>query len=236
MRIGKYEKELTRVLETAKGERRLHAYLKEHSDLVLRAFNTAWNSTQILSEFKVGTDFRADFLILSADSCSWHATFIELESHRARLYKSDGLATKALQVAQQQIKEWKDYVRQYEGVLRHQFSKVLRQGKVRAQCSVAGKFGSAAEEISDRGTVVHYHYHIVIGRSRSLSEDERRRRRQDCNIWGGMSVATYDRLLHFARSSDEAYRSQLQSWKKAGLKVPSTIRRDFYGGKPALVV
>lgn len=234
MGMGRYERELTRMLMTAKGERHIHAYLKNHSDLILRAFNCAWNSKHIVSEFKVGTDFRSDFLILSADSGSWHAIFIELESHRARLYNPNGRATKALQVAQAQIAEWQDYVRRYENVLRHQFAEILRRLDVGSQCSVAGMFGSAAEEIESRRTVVHYDYHILIGRSRYLSTAERERRQQDCQFWGGMRIATYDRLIHFARSSDEAYRSLLASWKESRQKIPAYIKKRRLTTRPDL--
>ena len=60
MAMGKYERELTQLLDAAKGERQVHADLKGHSDLVLRGFNCAWNWKQIVREFKVGTDFRSD--------------------------------------------------------------------------------------------------------------------------------------------------------------------------------
>jgi len=236
MRVGKYEKELTELLDSAKGERQVHAYLKEHSDLIVRAFNQAWNAKHIVSEFKVGTDFRSDFLILSADSGSWHAIFIELESHSARLYAPDGRPSKALQVAQRQLAEWGAYAGRHEDVLRHQFSEILRPLNVGSQCSVAGTYGSAAEEIRDRHTVVHFHYHIVIGRSRNLSAEEQRYRQQDYQCWGGMPIATYDRLIHFARRTDEAYRDAVEVWKKAGGKVPAEVKRQFYGKKPALVV
>jgi hypothetical protein len=234
--MGKYEREFTQLLKTSTGERAVHAYLKKHSDLVLRAFNTAWNCKHVLSEFKVGTNFRSDFLILSADSGSWHAIFLELESHRARLYSPDGRPTKTLQIAERQLAEWRDYVRQYENVLRHQFSEILRSRKDCSQCSVAGMFGSAAEEIRDSRTVVHYDYHVVIGRSRYLSADEQRHRQQDCQHWGGMAIATYDRLLHFARTTDAAYHREVQDWKKSGSKMPSAIRRHYYGSRPALIV
>jgi hypothetical protein len=51
-----------------------------------------------------------------------------------------------------------------------------------------------------------------------------------------MEVATYDRLLHFARATDDAYRDAVQHWKRSGSKLPSTIRRGYYGSKPALLV
>ena len=236
MRMGKYERELTAVLETARGERQVHSYLKAHADLVLRAFNTAWNAKYIVSEFKVGTDFRSDFLILSADSGSWHAIFIELESHRARLYHPNGRPTKTMQIAQRQVAEWSDHVRQFDTVLRAQFSKILERVGACSECSVAGAFGSGAEEIRDTRTYVDYRYHVVVGRSKYLSPEEQRYRQQDCQYWGGLPIATYDRLLHFARTTDAAYRDTVQHWKQSGMKIPSTVRRRYYGLEPALVV
>jgi hypothetical protein len=192
--MGRHEKELTRLLDKAKGEREIHAYLKKNDYLILQAFNRAWNTHHVISEFKVGTDFRSDFLILSAHSGAWLATFIELESHRARLHNREGIPTRSLNVAKRQLAEWQDYIEKFPNVLRHQFAKLLRFRRECSWCSVAGKFGSGAEEIASTETHVEYHFHIVIGRSSSLNEEERRYRKLD-ESWGGSDIATYDRLL-----------------------------------------
>jgi hypothetical protein len=169
----------------------------------LAAFNRAWNTHHVIPEFRVGTDFRSDFLILSAHSGAWIATFIELESHRVGLYRRDGVKTRSLSVAERQIAEWKHYVKRFESVMRHQLAAVLRRKRECAWCSVGERFKSGADEITSPDTSVYYYYHVVIGRSSSLTEEEREYRAQDMS-WGGDVIATYDRFLAFARRWDQA--------------------------------
>lgn len=205
MKPGRHEKSLRRLLDRARGEREIHAYLKKNDYLVLQAFNRAWNTHHVTSEFKVGTDFRSDFLILSAHSGAWLATFIELKSHRVGLYNRKGLLTRTLLVAQRQIAQWRSYVDRFEPVLRDQFARLLRRRRAIAQCSVAGKFQSGADEIASQDTRLHFHFHIVIGRSSTLTEEERKYRAQDMS-WGGPEIATYDRFLAIAKQKDVAER------------------------------
>lgn len=212
------------MLDAAKGEREIHAFLKKNDYLILQAFNRAWNTYHVISEFKVGTDFRSDFLILSAHSGAWFATFIELESHRARLYTRDGVPTRSLNVAKRQLAEWRDYTQKFPDVLRHQFSKLLRARRQCACCSVANKFASGAEEISSRETYIEYYYHIVIGRSSTLTDAERKDRQLNSS-WGGSEIATYDRLLTFARQKDTGDRETRATWRAAGLKPPRHLFR-----------
>jgi|SRR5665213_1089926 len=233
MRLGRREKALTQLLDTAKGEREIHAYLKKNDHLILQAFNRAWNTHHVISEFKVGTDFRSDFLILSAHSGAWLATFIELESHRARLYNRVGIPTRPLNIAKRQLAEWRDYAAKFPDVLRHQFAEQLRSRSECSWCSVAGKFGSGAEEIASKETYVEYHFHIVIGRSTTLTEEERRYRQLDTS-WGGSEIATYDRFLAFARRNDTADREIRESWRAAGMKPPRRLLPKpppAFGGK-----
>jgi len=68
--------------DPAATERDAQRFLKSFPMLMVRLFNVSWNYYLAVPEFSLGTDFRADFLILSADSCCWHTVFVELEGRR----------------------------------------------------------------------------------------------------------------------------------------------------------
>ena len=73
--------ELAAILDDDKcGERRVHAFLKRNLDIVVGTFATSWNYAKAYSEIEFGSDYRADFLVLCADSGSWTAHVIELKS------------------------------------------------------------------------------------------------------------------------------------------------------------
>lgn len=205
--MGNLEKEILRILDSTSGERAIHSFLKKHPILVRNAFSRAWNANVCVPEFPLGNDWRADFLLLSANSGFWYATFIELESPKFRLYLKDGTPSKILRVAQRQINDWKDWVRVNEAYLRQRFSIILRDAGAAAQCS-AGKHRSGETEILDPNTVISYEFHIVIGRRNSLSADEQKRRARESVFWGGPEIATYDRLVDRARWLDDAERER----------------------------
>jgi len=201
------QKQLCNILDSNQGERAVHNYLKKHDYLVTMAFNRAWNFYTCVSEFEFGSEYRSDFLILSAHSVHWHAIFIELKGYNSRLYSKAGLPTKSLRQAEKQIGEWREWTRVNELYLRQRFCKILEKKDAPAiwPHSIPNHtqgYKSGASEIADMKSYVEFYYHIVIGRSSTLLPEERKRRLEEVS-WGGPEIATYDRLLTMARRVDE---------------------------------
>jgi len=207
--MNSIETQLSKILSSDKGERAVHEFLKRHNHLIVMAFNRAWNFHTCISEFQLGSDFRSDFLILSAHSCNWHAIFIELKGFNANLYNIDGSHAKFLRQAERQVNDWKEWVRINEHYLRQQFAIILEEKKAPAiwPFTVSGHKGytSGSAEIADVNNRISYYYHIIIGRSSMLTPEERAFRQKDVR-WGGPEIATYDRLLIMAR------RAAKQGW------------------------
>jgi hypothetical protein len=202
------EAKLSEILNSKLGERAVHEFLKEHNNLVMMAFNRAWNFHRCVPEFKLGGEYRSDFLILSAHSGHWHAIFIELKDFNVRLYNKNGSPTRSLQKAQGQINDWKDWIRINEPYLRQRFASILEKEKAPAIWphkipNYTKGYSSGSSEISDMKSKVAYYYHIVIGRSSTLTPEERDFRQKNSS-WGGPEIATYDRLLTMAKRVDTA--------------------------------
>ncbi len=205
------ETELLDILDSNSGEREIHCFLKKNKKLIEMAFNRAWNFHICVPEFRLGSDFRSDFLILSSHSANWHGIFIELKSFNSKLYNSNGFPTKPLQQAKQQIASWKEWIRINEQYLRSCFAKILDNNKAPAIWPLpiehySKGYSSGAAEISDMRCRVEYYYHIVIGRSSTLTPKERELRSND-TAWGGPEIATYDRLLTMAKRLDGVRKS-----------------------------
>ena len=195
------ENAILKMLDMETGERAIHAFLKKHPILVINSFSTAWNANLCESEFPLGNTWRADFLVLSANSGQWFATFIELETPKSRLYLNNGTPSKTLRIAQRQINDWKDWIQNHDSYIREQFSTILRKTSTGAQCGSASH-EKAETEILDLKTVIGYRFHIVIGRRKSLAVEEQYRRSRESEFWGGPEIATYDRLVDTARRLD----------------------------------
>jgi len=205
--INSIEKQLVNILDSKQGERAVHKFLKDHKQLIVMAFNRAWNFYTCIPEFQLGSEFRSDFLILSAHSCNWHATFIELKDFNIGLYNKDGSPTRPLRQAKKQINDWREWIRINEPYLRQRFASVLERKNAPAIFPHAiqnhkNGYSSGSAEIADVKSYVKYYYHIIIGRSSTLTPEEKAFRQNDIS-WGGPEIATYDRLLTMAKLVDK---------------------------------
>jgi Shedu protein SduA, C-terminal len=208
--------EFKEILESSKGERAAHSFLKKNKHLIVMAFNPAWNFYTCIPEFSMGRDFRSDFLILSAHSVHWYAIFIELKRVGDRLYLKNGTPSKALRGAQRQIYEWNEWIRLNEPYLRRSLAEILRSEGAPAMCSIAGKYADKATEISDMSTYLDFDFHVVIGRREALNESEQRARVLD-TTFSGPQIATYNRLLDVADRCDKAETEKAQRDSGEGL-------------------
>src|SRR5947209_10370096 len=150
------EKEFLDILKSRSGERAAHDFLKRNRLLIQMAFARAWNANICVPEFRLGSEFRTDFLLLSADSGLWHAAFIELKSPASRLYNKDGTALKTLRMARKQLEDCGDWIKINEVYLRQAFSKILHEENEPAQCSSADRHTRGDTEILDPKTCVDF--------------------------------------------------------------------------------
>lgn len=178
-------------------ERQVHGLLKQHVQFIIGMFATSWNFADAYPEVPFGADFRADFLVLCANSGYWVAHVIELKGPNALLYNKSRDKSKELRYVERQLAQRVDWRRQNEQAFRQVLAKVVPPESP-AQCSHASEHQRAVPEILDPRTVIRMECHAVIGRSSSMSPDERERRRlddQNGSEQGSPSVLTYDRLL-----------------------------------------
>ncbi|AHF94125.1 hypothetical protein OPIT5_06075 [Opitutaceae bacterium TAV5] len=157
---------------------------------------------QVISQFKFGTDFVADFVAFGAFSgaCCFH--FVELEPPGERLFTQNGVAAKRFNGALAQISAWKIFVEKHREEVLRELAKVFSQREL--------VFGRKGEEPTDTTGMPLYDpcqwivwdYHIVIGRRDSLSKAELGKKSAYLTQ-AEVDVMTYDRLLDQARAFDE---------------------------------
>jgi hypothetical protein len=174
-------------------ERDIHSFLKQYPYVVIKLFNISWNYYICVPEFRFGNDFRADFLILSADSGSWQAAFIELEGAHDEIMLKDKTPSKKLRIAQKQISQWDTFFRNHLSTVRHDLAKILKDKDIPALNKLAYYGGNASAEIENPTTNIFAKYHIVIGRRSKRYSDKDM---ESCPGFGyGEKIVTYDRLL-----------------------------------------
>jgi len=203
--MSNLKEKLSALLIDEPNERVIHQFLKENPLIVRNTFATAWNYAEVFSEVPLGAEFRADFLVLCANSGSWHCHIIELKKPTVALYESNGDESKDLRLVKRQLEQRKAWVNGNQQYFRKTLAKLLARDDPGALCSGADEHVSAVTEIQDSSTSVWDRYHAVIGRSSEMSQKEKNRRREQMQIggWGSPEILTYDRFLGVARKLDE---------------------------------
>ncbi len=91
-------------LGRSSGERIIHSYLKKHPDLLWDAFmNCGGHSDYVIPEFRIGSRFRCDFVVMQSYSGGWNIEFVELEPVRVSLFNKERTPSKPLRIALNQI-------------------------------------------------------------------------------------------------------------------------------------
>ena len=176
-------------------------FIKQYPMLMVKLFNVSWNYYRVFTEFPLGTDYRADFMVLSADSGSWHAVFIELEGPNDRIYLKNGEPAKKLRGAQKQIDDWKKYFKSHHDSIKHEISKRLEIRRVCAQNKLLGSEGWAHDEILHPDVFIWDSYKIMLGQ-RSSFKDEPTDHMPAPGQGYTPVVSTYDRVVDYLRSRE----------------------------------
>lgn len=185
-------------LDKAQTERKIGEYLKQNLLLIKVLNEHSWNCVIPKAEFKIGVQYRADFIILSACSGFWNCVLIEMQSPKDRIFLKNGDASKGLREAQRQVQDWNMWIKDNEDAFRQQLAE-LAKGKP-AQCSNASVHTFAETELRDSYTPVRFIYKILIGRRLSMEQKENKRRLQFTDF----EIVTFDRLLDYAKKCDDA--------------------------------
>lgn len=172
-------------------ERLAHEFLKQYPYVLIHLFCHSWNFYYSFPEFRLGTDHRADFLVLSADSGAWHAQLIELEGPHDKVYNKDLTPSRKLNWAVRQTMDWDEFTRAHRQSLLHEIAKLVRPLGVISQNNLMATGARADVEILHPKTYVHFYYHVIIGNSKSFSEPERQ---AHARFSGPNNVVTYDRV------------------------------------------
>jgi len=180
------------LLDKKTTERDVMRFLKGYPYVLVQLFNKSWNKYRIFPEFRMGSDFRADFVIISADSGAWHGRFIELEGPNDSPYTKAGTPRKKLNWAVRQTNDWRDFTWAHKVNLMHEFAKLIRPLGWPAQNNLMGQNVSAHVELEHPNTFIDFDYHIIIGNSRDFSDSDRKAHRH----YSGNNVVTYDRVYN----------------------------------------
>jgi len=185
--------EFKMILESATKESDVVPFIKNNLYL-LRKISDSWNIIYGVSEFSLGGNYKADFMLLSADSGQWYVRLIEAESPTCKFFTKSGLEAKGLREARRQFSDWRSWLESNMQSFRLSISDI-----VESNCPANFNLSQhrlAKTQLRDIKTVVHIGYTAIIGRSSYRSESVN----QKLSNIRDFKIITYDRLLDYAKT------------------------------------
>jgi len=195
---------LKTTIETGSGERKIHSFLKDNPVLIWGlCCNVSGHDDRVISEFKLGTKYRADFIVLHSYSGVWEINFIELEPANVPLFNKKGNPSDRFNGALQQIRDRREFVNDSSSTLKDEIAKIAKEHDILyPEYSFREDLAEFVDVgLQDRDMHFRYNYHIVCSRRSLNTKEELKKKGAFFNE--NINVATYDRLLHIARCFDE---------------------------------
>jgi len=195
---------LRKCLEESKGERKTHAYLKQHPGILHKAFVPTFMASRVVSEFVLGSQqLRADFVVLAPYSGAWEIHLVELEPVNELLFNQDGTPRKRLKGAINQIDRWRTFAEKRLMFLAEQLSNACRdRDLVHPEWRSTDPTCTAGLKMTDPHSSLDFAYHIIIGR-RNFLFGKRFELKTSYQSNHGIDIASYDRLVEAASAVDE---------------------------------
>jgi hypothetical protein len=186
-------------LEQAKGERGIHAFLKEEPLLVLATFMTCGgHSDYVIPEFSLSGKYYADFVVMQSFSGGWNIAFIELEPVDEKPFTKKVIPSTRLRGAIKQIDDWRDFEKEEGASLRSHLADAAQKYDVLyPERSLAREPRSPKMPLRDPKTYLRCEYFIVMGR-RSHFDEELIHAKSKFARHHNVELLTYDRFTDVA--------------------------------------
>jgi hypothetical protein len=185
--------ELTQILDTSKGERELCRFIKENPFVLIESLNYFGQPVWVISEFPLGNDHYADFVVLAPYSGAFEIKLIEIEPPSSPIFNKNGTLAKKTNKALEQVNSWKTYIAKNRPQFLRDIEKygtekdLIRKHDKPITCT-------AGWRIHHPKMGIHTSFDIIIGRRRALNEKDMERKAAFQNN-NGISLVTCDRLL-----------------------------------------
>lgn len=193
--------ELSLILDTSKGERELLNFIKENPFVLTQSLSYLGNPTRVIAEFPLGTEYKADFVVVAPFSGAIEVRLIEIEPPSAPIFNANGTLAQRGNKALEQVNSWKTYI-----------SKNRRQYLRDLDWHVTDKdlFGKHSErltctagwEIFHPRICIYESYTMIIGR-RSFLDEKHLEKKAEFKKNNEVEIATCDRLLNGAKFIDD---------------------------------
>ncbi|MCX6952726.1 MAG: DUF4263 domain-containing protein [Verrucomicrobia bacterium] len=211
---------LREALTQATTERPVHLWLKKNPLILSAAVEGVAYPNRVVSGFKFGTDYVADFVAVSAFSGAIEVHLVELEPPGVHLFNRQGSAAGRLNGAITQINDWRAFIEKHrDEVLRELVKSVMARDLVWGK-TTSEPTDSTGMSFYDPHLWVIWRYHIVIGRRAGISKTQLGKKAA-YGTNSEIDVMTYDRLLDRATAFDRCTGKEISIHRRPELMPPT---------------
>jgi hypothetical protein len=196
------EKQIEEILEKDSGERKVSNFLAKNPQVIRWAVcRTGGHSAYVLKEFPFGSNYKADFVVLTSYSGAWEINLIELEPPDDKVITKAGLPSNKLNTALSQIKDWKGYIENFKTQFQTSITDWCMKKDLLKQTNYKGvPTNDTGDFLNLPTTFIYYNYYIFIGNRKNINPDKRRKMNQFRNE---ATIFTYGRILDIAKNFDQ---------------------------------
>lgn len=200
--VARLAPSLKATLRQASTERPVHRWLEKHPLVLSACLQGIVYPNQVVSQFKFGTDFVADFVAFGAFSgaCCFH--FVELEPPGAPLFTKNGVAARRLNGALAQIMSWKTFIEKRRDEVLRELAKAFRQRELVFKRKGLEPTDTTGMPLYDPSQWIIFYHHVLIGRRENLTKAELGKKAAYATH-SDVDLMTYDRLLDQATAFDQ---------------------------------
>ena len=160
-------------------EHDIQDYIKKNSKWfiplsILKDYDFGHHDAYVVPEFAMGSEYKADYLLIGKNSLGWNYIFVEFEGVNCRFKQNNKRdVTKEVRNGITQIREWRKWI----DCCKDYFEKTI------------------GKEIDDYNIPTWvFHYCLVVGRRKEM-DDEANSLRGQIQSESGIQIITYDRLV-----------------------------------------
>lgn len=147
-------------------------------------FTFGHHSAFLFPEFRLGNEYRADYLLIGSSSGGYEFIFIELEKSNGRVVLKDGHLGKVLRDGENQIVNWKKWIEGNFHTLQEFFNEEKSPQKPLPK-----------EFCCFDNTRIHY---VVVGGTREHYSEEMYRHRRSKLLESNIKMLHYDNLFDYS--------------------------------------
>ncbi len=181
-------------LDNETGERGISKFLENRPQILYWTFcRSGGHCRFVFREFPLGSQYKADFVILNSYSGVWEVMFIELEPVDDMAFTKAGVPSKRMAGAIKQVDDWGAYFDMHKLQVRSELVRWAQSNDILKYDDSDPLSNMSGDYLADPASYLTDSYHIVIGRRDNISSESHKRKAM-YKTKRNIEIMTYDRL------------------------------------------